>query len=444
MNIAIIGAGPTGLAAALELAKMDQDHKITVFEKSPDEIGGLAGAIPLGKTFIDKYYHHIFTSDTGILDMINELGLGAEMLWLEPKNGMYLNSTLYPFTNPIDLILFPVVSLASRVRMGLAVLKAKKVTDYKTLESITAKQWLIEKTGADAYEKIWRPLLVSKFGSDADKVSGVWIWNKFKLRGSTRQNVNKELLGYLRGSFYRVFKAAEEFLIRSNHKMCFEEVLSLGSYEGSKASLETRMGEYVFDKILFTGSPQQFCKLAGLTPTSGEYDKSGAAGVAFAQRALATKYKANICMTLTVKHRVSDYYWISIAESNAPFVLFIEHTNLVSDEAYEGKHIIYLSRYIDAEDDLFQQTDEEIKALFIEYMERMFAGFRRESIIDSYVYRSLYAQPVIGLNYSDHVLPMETPVKNIYLAGMAQVYPEDRGQAYAVTLGKKAAKLLNI
>jgi len=43
------------------------------------------------------------------------------------------------------------------------------------------------------------PLLVSKFDYDADKISGTWLWNKFKLRGSTRgKNINKELLGYMK------------------------------------------------------------------------------------------------------------------------------------------------------------------------------------------------------------------------------------------------------
>ena len=198
MNIGIVGAGPTGLTAALELIK--RGDNITVYERDINETGGLAGAVPINDTYIDRFYHHIFTSDKDILDLIAEMGLSQDMLWVEPKNGIFINGTLYPFTSPMDLITLPEVSLVGRFRMGLAVLMAKNVKDYMSMEDINAKDWLIKKTGQDAYEKIWRNLLYSKFDKDADSVSGVWIWNKFKLRGSTRQSINKEMLGYLQGS----------------------------------------------------------------------------------------------------------------------------------------------------------------------------------------------------------------------------------------------------
>ncbi|MDR1913708.1 MAG: NAD(P)/FAD-dependent oxidoreductase [Clostridiales bacterium] len=429
MNIAIIGAGPTGLTAAYELMK--GGHNITVFDKSPRHLGGLASAIPIGSTYIDLLYHHIFTTDTELLNLINELGLSSQMIWLEPKNGMYLNSTLYPFTNPIDLILFPPVSFIGRVRMGLAVLRAKKIQDYHSMEGVTAKDWLIAKTGNDAYDKIWRALLYSKFDVDSENVSAVWIWNKFKLRGSTRSNINKEMLGYLKGGFYQAYKKIEEKLLAANCTMSYEQVKRIVPYAGGKVGVETKFGEMVFDKALFTGAPAE---LVNICDFSTDYVK----------QALATKYKANICVTLFVKHKISDYYWVTVAEHGAPFVLFIEHTNLVSDPAYDGKHIIYLSRYIDASDPFYEASDEEIKETFLEYVSRMFTGFRRESIVDSYITRSAYTQPVIGLNHSKEILPYETPVKNLYLASMAQIYPEDRGQNYSVVLGKRVSKIIAV
>jgi hypothetical protein len=37
---------------------------------------------------------------------------------------------------------------------------------------------------------------------------------------------------------------------------------------------------------------------------------------------------------------------------------------------------------------------------------------------------------------------VETPIENLYLAGMSQIYPEDRGQNYAVRMGRDAAKII--
>ena len=427
MNIAIIGGGPTGLAAAWELSK--RGVNITLYERDANEIGGLAGAAPINETYIDRFYHHIFTSDTDILDLINEMGLSEDMLWVEPKNGIFINGILYPFTSPLDLITLPEVSLIGRFRMGLSVLMAKNVKDFMSMEGINAKDWLIQKTGNDAYEKIWRNLLYSKFDKDADDVSGVWIWNKFKLRGSTRQSINKETLGYLRGSFFKVYKALAERLTNTGAKIVFEPVTHI-SGNGNKVVIETESSAIVYDKALFTGAPALLCKLCDFS-------------AGYAANAAHTKYKSNICMTIVTKQRISDYYWVTVAQRGAPFVLFIEHTNLIKDPEYKDKHIIYLSRYIDESDPFFTAPNEEITNVFFEYLGRLFPGFRREAVTDSYINRAVYTQPVIGLNYSKHILPYETPVKGLYLASMAQIYPEDRGQNYAVHMGKKVAGIMS-
>jgi len=426
MKIGIVGAGPTGLTAAWELRK--RGGHITVYERDKGETGGLAGAVPIGDTYIDRFYHHIFTTDTDILDLIKEMGLSDHMQWIEPKNGIFINGKLYPFTSPLDLMTLPVVSPVGRFRMGLAVLMAKNVKDYQSMEGINAKDWLIQKTGQDTYEKIWRNLLYSKFDKDADSVSGVWIWNKFKLRGSTRQNLSKEMLGYLRGSFFRLYEAMAERLQTEGIQINYEPVRLIKTDNGMVA-IETERGSDVYDKVLFTGAPAQLC---GLCEFPADY----------AEKALYTKYKSNICMTIVTRQQISDYYWITVAEHDAPFVLFIEHTNLVKDPAYGDKHIIYLSRYIDESDPFWKTPDDEIQKVFFDYLGRLFPGFKRESVTDSYINRAVYAQPVIGLNYSRHILPFETPIQGLYLAGMAQIYPEDRGQNYAVNMGKKIAGMI--
>ncbi|MDR1559508.1 MAG: NAD(P)/FAD-dependent oxidoreductase [Clostridiales bacterium] len=427
MNIAIIGAGPAGLAAAWELSKRGEN--ITLYETDKSETGGLAGAVPVNDTYIDRFYHHIFTSDTDVLDLISEMGLSKDMLWVEPKNGIFLNGTLYPFTSPMDLITLPEVSLIGRFRMGLAVLMAKNVKDYRSMEGVNARDWLIQKTGKDAYEKIWRNLLYSKFDKDADSVSGVWIWNKFKLRGSTRQNISKEMLGYLSGSFFRLYEILANRLKDAGAKIVYEPVTRING-DGGKVVVESARGATVYDKALFTAAPALLC---GLCDFPAEYKT----------KAVYTKYKSNICMTIITKQQVSDYYWITVAQRGAPFVLFIEHTNLIKDADYKDKHIIYLSRYVDETDPFFQASDDEIKGVFFEYLGMLFPGFRREAVMDSYINRAVYAQPVVGLNYSKHILPFETPVKRLYLASMAQIYPEDRGQNYAVNMGRKIAKIMS-
>ena len=70
MNIGIIGAGATGLAAAYDLSA--KGHKVVVYESAPF-IGGQASTIPVGGSPLERGYHHLFTNDKAILDLMDEL-----------------------------------------------------------------------------------------------------------------------------------------------------------------------------------------------------------------------------------------------------------------------------------------------------------------------------------------------------------------------------------
>ena len=117
----------------------------------------------------------------------------------------------------------------------------------------------------------------------------------------------------------------------------------------------------------------------------------------------------------------------------------IEHTNLAGTGQYGG-HVLYLSRYLDVADKLWTLSDGEILKLFKEGLTRMYPDFSADDIIDWRMKRTRYAQPVIYRNYTRLMPAMNTPEPGVKLAGMAQIYPEDRGMNYAVRLGLQAAQ----
>ena len=204
-KVCVIGAGLTGLVTAYQLLKRGYD--VTVLESTLAP-GGMVSSFSMGWEKIEHIYHHIFTSDTFVTELAEELGLSDQIQWLEPKNALYINNKLHPFTTPFDLLTFDAIPFHERIRTGLAVVKAKSITDISTLENMTAKEWLLARSGTKAYEKLWTPLLKSKFDSDSSDVSAVWIWNKFKLRGNSRKsNVKNEMLGYMDGSFGTLINA---------------------------------------------------------------------------------------------------------------------------------------------------------------------------------------------------------------------------------------------
>ncbi|HQD28164.1 NAD(P)/FAD-dependent oxidoreductase [Acetivibrio saccincola] len=428
MNICIVGAGATGLVAANELVK--KGHKVTIFE-AEESHGGLAKTMTIGNEKLEVYYHHIFTGDTEIIKLIDELGLSSELMWLESKNSLYINQKLYPFTSPVDLLLFKELSFVERIKMGMLVFKAKFIKHWKNLENITSKDWIIKNAGNNVYEKVWGPLLNSKFDCDSDKISGTWIWNKFKLRGSTRgKNINKELLGYMKGSFGILYDKLVEKIKEGGGKIYYSSAVDrIQPQEDKTLNVYSNGKSCNFDRVIVTTAPGILNKMD--VPLTKEYR----------EKLSKTKYKANICMILELDVKLSDYYWVAIARKDFPFVLLIEHTNLVKDAGY-GSHIVYLSRYLDQKNKMYSMSDEEIQREFIKYLKIMFPNFDKSSIKRVHINRADYAQPVVVQQYSKILPEMKTPVENLFLASMAQIYPEDRGQNYAVRLGIQVADMV--
>jgi protoporphyrinogen oxidase len=188
-QVSIVGAGFTGLAAAYELAK--NGIKVTVLESEP-EVGGLAAAFDVEGEKLDRFYHHWFTNDLEVMNLIEELGL-KDKVDINPTNtGVYYANNFFKLSTPWDLLNFKPLSLVDRIRLGLLALRARRVEDWKALEGKTAQEWLKELGGENVYRVIWQPLLKGKFGPYAENVSAVWFWNKLKLRGGSRGKRGEE------------------------------------------------------------------------------------------------------------------------------------------------------------------------------------------------------------------------------------------------------------
>ncbi|HHU50371.1 MAG TPA: hypothetical protein GXZ36_00880 [Firmicutes bacterium] len=151
-------------------------------------------------------------------------------------------------------------------------------------------------------------------------------------------------------------------------------------------------------------------------------------------------YQANICLLLELEKPLSSYYWITVAEVSAPFVAVIEHTNLIPAEEY-GAHLVYLSRYLRPDHKLYTASDARVKEIFLTYLRKIFPEWQDSWVRGSHVYRSAYAQPVATTGYSRKIPAYQTPIPHLYLASMAQIYPEDRGQNFALRNGREVARI---
>ena len=94
----MIGAGAAGLAAGYDLS--NAGHRVTVFESAPF-IGGQASTIEVGGGRLERGYHHLFTNDHAIIELIEEIGLSDELKWVSfPRRHLRQRACLPNYHSP--------------------------------------------------------------------------------------------------------------------------------------------------------------------------------------------------------------------------------------------------------------------------------------------------------------------------------------------------------
>src|ERR1035437_4579021 len=96
-RIAVLGAGPMGLAVAYQLVK--DGHQPVIFE-ADDRVGGMTAAFDFAGLQIERYYHFHCISDQAFLAILDELGLADKMHWVETKMSFYYQQKVVPWGNP--------------------------------------------------------------------------------------------------------------------------------------------------------------------------------------------------------------------------------------------------------------------------------------------------------------------------------------------------------
>jgi len=424
----VIGAGFTGLAAAYQLSR--QNIPVTVLEKA-DEIGGLAAGFEIGPHRVEKFYHHFLSNDQHIFQLIKEMGCEDKLLHTRTRTGVYSNDKIYHLSTPFDVLKFKPLSFLARIRLGLFILRARRVRSWRLLENITAEKWLKQMCGKEVYRVVWEPLLRGKFGAYASEISAAWFWKKVVLRGSSRGKIGREMLAYYDGGFTALANRMVEEINSAGGTIetsCGAEALivkngRLRAVETAKGTIDAQVAiatpalPIIADLAAPHVSPQYLCQLRKI------------------------KYLASVCLVLEMYHSLSEIYWLNVNDPDYPFIGLIEHTNFQAPEASGGRHIIYLSQYLRKTDELYHIADEQVFEFALPHIKHMFPMFDRSWVHRYHVYRAQYSQPVVGCGHGELIPESRTPVKGLYIATMAQIYPEDRGVSYAVREGRRVARM---
>jgi protoporphyrinogen oxidase len=299
---------------------------------------------------------------------------------------------------------------------------------WKFLEKFKASEVLPKVMGKKPYKMIWEPLFINKFGKYADNVSLAWFWARIKKRTPS--------LAYPKGGFLNFANALVSQIEKRGGKVLFEtEITNLQDQEKTSLeirSLDGKIRKETFDKVIITVPSFLFLKIAPQLPDKYKDSLGKLKGLG----------ATNLVLRMRKEFFPDGSYWLSVCDMDSPVMAIVEHTNFMDKKNYNNEHLLYLGNYRPADDLYFQLSDEEMLKKFDPFLKRINPTYKK-NIIGYKLFKAPFAQPIIPVNYSKILPAFKTPLKNVYLANIEQVYPWDRGTNYAVELGQKVVKELS-
>jgi protoporphyrinogen oxidase len=301
-------------------------------------------------------------------------------------------------------------------------IKGIKEKDYPKYDKTSVKDFIISNSNAGTFERFFKPLLESKFGGDLDRISAAWMIERIKLRSD--RNLRGEKLGYIKGGFQVLTQAIADAVEKQNGRVeCHATIKSIKlSKNNSEISYNDKKVEGKM--IISTLPPKILTKFINLPD-------------AYAKKLESLEYQGACCALVGLSKPLTPHYWTNIMEP-AHFGAVIEQTNFVDPSNYEGDHLVYLASYPAYSKEIWKMTEEQAGKAYIADMERIFG---KQEVRWCRVFRMPAAGLIYHMGILDKMVPVTTPIQNLFIAGMFNSYPErsiDRSVALAKEILRKS------
>jgi protoporphyrinogen oxidase len=421
-KIAVIGAGPMGLAVAYQLAQKGLNP--IVFE-TDDRVGGMAACFNFNGLEIERYYHFHCISDAAFLRIICELGIQEKMHWVNTKMGFWFRGKLHPWGDPIALLRFPGLSLVAKIRYGLHAYLATKREDWRPLDRLSAIDWIRSRVGKEAYEVLWSKLFEYKFYDYSNNISAAWIWSRIRRIGRSRYNLFREKLGYLEGGSSTLLNAMATEIHNKGGKIRLgmpvqKVVIEHGQVRGLMINGELEE----FDKIVSTVPMPYLPKLIPDLPME------------ILEKLQLLKNIAVVCVIVKLRRSVTQNFWLNINDPEMDIPGIIEYSNLMP----LSHHVVYVPFYMPGEHEKFTEPDSTFLDKVKLYLRKINPILTDQDFIDLRVNRYRYAQPICEPGHLNNLPALALPVKGLWAADTSYYYPEDRGISESIAFGIELAK----
>ena len=421
-KIAVLGAGPMGLAVAYQLAK---DGFSPVIFEADDRVGGMTACFDFNGTEIERFYHFHCTSDTALLKILEELNLSGKMQWRETKMGYWYQDKIQEWGNPIALFKFKGLGLIAKFRYGLFALISSKRKRWEHLDKIEAISWIKKWVGAEAYRVMWKSLFELKFYQFSSNLSAAWIWSRIRRLGNSRYSIFKEKLGFIEGGSKTLLNALSSSIIESGGEINLSSPVSKVVIENNKITgIEVNSKFQKFDQVISTVPIPFINRLIPDLPTnlSSKFDSINNIGV--------------VCVIAKIKKSISKNFWLNINDPEMDIPGLVEYSNLMPMK----ETIVYVPFYLPGDHPKFSDQDEIFISKVKQYITKINTLINEGDFIDVRASRYRFAQPICEPEFLNKIPPVDLGIKGLLVADTCYYYPEDRGISESIEFGRNLAK----
>lgn len=425
-KVLVIGAGVMGLAAAWQAVR--DGHEVDMVEAAP-EPGGMAAHFNFDGDSIERFYHFVCRTDYPTFDLLRELGLEGRLHWEPTTMGFYTEGHLHPWGNPLALLRLPNAPLISKLRYGLLAFVSTRRDHWAELENMSAKEWIIRWCGEDAYRRFWKTLLEFKFYEYADNISAAWIWTRIHRIGRSRSSMMQEQLGYIEGGSQTLIDTLVRSYESAGGRLHLGSPVQFVTTKNNRATgAETTERHFAADFVIST-MPTPY--VADMVPDLPEDWK---------QRYRAIHNIGVICVVFKLRRPVTSHFWVNVSVPDLTIPGVVELTNLRRDI---GSSIVYIPYYMPTSNEKFSWPEEQLLTESFGCLLRLNPGLNPTDILATHVARLRYGQPVCEPGFASKIPPVQTPIEGLQIADTCFYYPEDRGIAESVRLGRAMARAIS-
>ena len=421
-KIAVIGAGPMGLAVAYQLVK--EGYSPVIYE-ADDRIGGMTATFDFNDIEIERYYHFHCTSDDAFFEVLEELDLKDKLKWVSTKMGYWFNGKLQPWGNPFALLGFKGLSFIAKFRYGLHAFLSTKRDNWKPLEKYDAVTWIKKWVGEEAFEKLWSRLFALKFYEYTDNLSAPWIWSRIRRIGRSRYSIFKEQLGYLSGGSKTLLNEMKKYIEENGGEFRLSSAVSKIVMDEKRVKGIEVHNEFIgFDSVISTIPLPIVGTIAPDLPKD-IYEKYNS--------------KINIgciCIIAKLSKPLTNNFWLNTNDDMMDIPGIIEYGNLNP----EVGHIVYVPYYMPQSNEKFNDSEEVFKQKVSKYFKTINKNLTDDDIEDIKVHKYYFSQPICEPNFLDNLPDAKISIDGLWIADTSHYYPEDRGISESIGYGRDLAK----